>query len=434
MKARQFIIVQTEALHERIFGHPMSQSMRQFLSNLSWSFGGGFAASGIMLGVAVAAGRLLGPAEYGQYNLILTWSQLIMVPLMFGLDNASVLAVSAARTKPQQAKEISGPLFFFIGMSSLLVLGCVAIWKIPFLSQSLNMATLIYSATMAIIFGLKLLFDGFIRSLELFKYQTVGRVLEAVLIVILFTFWVIRPSSPSFVGYISALLVGSTVLILFYLAKIKPYIQRRVDWRSFGHQLRYGWILLVGSLLGALFNSLDKLIIARYLGIFELGVYGAYYAASTNLIAQGIQIFLNVFFPSVAKISHPQPIVKKINRLGLLGFIPGVTFFSFLIFAILKLFGQQYPLQWNLVFSFGLLATLQVMFTIYAYIIMATSKALYKKYLVYLNSLNALHIIAYGVVIYTGAISIQILVVMFIVNVAVAIGGQLFLLKRYQPE
>jgi len=57
----------TEVLHRRIFGHEMSDVMRKFLSNLSWSFFGGVASSVIMALVTILAGKNLGAVSFGEF-------------------------------------------------------------------------------------------------------------------------------------------------------------------------------------------------------------------------------------------------------------------------------------------------------------------------------------------------------------------------------
>ena len=66
----------------------MSGEMKNFLGNLSWSFFGGIIAAGIMLSVNIAAGRILGPVEYGKYGLVIALSSILLIPMLLGLDVA----------------------------------------------------------------------------------------------------------------------------------------------------------------------------------------------------------------------------------------------------------------------------------------------------------------------------------------------------------
>ena len=92
IKQRLFQIA--EIIHLRVFGHAMSDEMRKFLGNLSWSFFGGIIAAGATFTVNIVAGRLLGPEEYGKYSLVFLISQIFLIPMIFGMDTAIARTIS----------------------------------------------------------------------------------------------------------------------------------------------------------------------------------------------------------------------------------------------------------------------------------------------------------------------------------------------------
>ena len=160
--------------------------------------------------------------------------------------------------------------------------------------------------------------------------------------------------------------------------------------------------------------------ITKELNIYQLGIYGAYFMASTNLIAQATQMFINIFFPVASKFEN-RSFLKKLDKIFFIAFIPLFLIISGMIFIIMKLFGEKYGVNLNYVLSFGILATLQIILTINASTITAISKKLFKKYIAYSTAINAVHIVAYGVIIYLKIVSIQLIVILLIANVLVTI-------------
>ena len=92
LKQRLFQIA--EIIHLRVFGHAMSDEMRKFLGNLSWSFFGGIIAAGIMFAVNILAGRWLGPEEYGKYHIVLALGQVFVIPMLMGMNTSAAYHIA----------------------------------------------------------------------------------------------------------------------------------------------------------------------------------------------------------------------------------------------------------------------------------------------------------------------------------------------------
>ena len=78
---------------------------------------------------------------------------------------------------------------------------------------------------------------------------------------------------------------------------------------------------------------MDKFIITKELNIYQLGIYGAYFMASTNLIAQATQMFINIFFPVASKFEN-RSFLKKLDKIFFIAFIPLFLIISGAIFFI----------------------------------------------------------------------------------------------------
>ena len=413
------IVAVAEILHLKLFQHEMSDQMRKFLRHLSWSILGGISASAVMMAVNIIAGRLMGPDEYGKYSLLLTLAQMIIIPMLFGLDVSTVIAISKSEGIQEKKSNISSSLYFVI--VSGLILSILFIISSPYLSRWSSMGMTFYNTVFifAIVTGLKNILDSFIRGLHLFKYQFYGKIGEVVFVSLSFFLFFGLEKKHDYFNYILSLGVGIFFLIVYYLKRILPYLSS-FDVESLKKQLSLAKILVIGTVLGIGFNSIDKLIVAKYLSLVDLGIYSAYYMVSINLVAQLIQMFINVFLPSISGIDNDN-FVKKIDKVYSLGFLPVFISLVGIIFVAIKLFGDKYGLNFGLVISFSLLSTLQIYLTINSTIITAISKETYKRYLLYLNSVNFIHIIVYILMIVFHAVSVQLILILYIINVIILI-------------
>jgi O-antigen/teichoic acid export membrane protein len=404
----------TEIIHFRIFGHEISDAMRDFLKNLSWSFLGGGIAAAVMMAVNILAGRLMGPIGYGEYGLVLAISQIFIIPIILGLDVSGVRSISMATEDNQKAKNISSVFYFVIFSSVVFVLIFLA--SHTFISEKFNIngTILLVAVLYSIISSFRSITDSFARSLFLFKAQFLARIVEVGTVVALFSLFFFYYQKQNYIFYIFSLLGGSLVFFIFLFRRFLQYLTR-FDFQSLKKQLSYSSILLLGTAFGAVYISLEKIIIVKYLSLYDLGIYMAYYVASSTMITQVILMFANVFFPSVAKISAKLTIVK-LEKLFRIFFIPTFLIISGIIFIIVYLFGKDYEMNYGYVFGFGLLATLQIILSINYYIFAASSKKLYKKYVFCVTLINFFQIVVYGVLIYFKIVSIGFIIILTVIN------------------
>lgn len=415
-------------VHLRLFGHEIGGEMREFLGNLSWSFAGGTFASMAMLFVNVFGGRMMGPEQYGLYGLVLAISQIIMLPALFGMDTVGLRFLSRAQTREEKAVHLT-TIAVFVFFSSVVTFLLFFVVYFAFGHEfHLNLLLLLVAFAYTALAIFKSVVDVFFRGLAFFRDQFLSRMIEVALTVILFIIVVIVLKKDSYTYYTSVLLVGYIGFILYGLARFKGYFSK-FRFQVLKNHLSYAWIVVLGSLLGTAFNVMDKFVIAKYLSVQELGIYMAYFTASTNLIAQATQIFINVYFPTVSRTSDGG-FIRKLDRTFLIGSVPIFLFLCLIIYFIMLFFGERYGQDIVYIASFGFLASLQIVLTIYSSTIMALSKELYKKYVIVFNVINVFHLVGYFVLISLGKVSIIALVWMFVINVAVAILFQRRLIGR----
>ncbi|MFZ2187699.1 MAG: lipopolysaccharide biosynthesis protein [Candidatus Moraniibacteriota bacterium] len=409
----------TEMLHLRIFGHEMGEEMRKFLSHLSWSFFGGIIASILMLGVNIGMGRYFGPEEYGKYNFVLILSQFLLIFVYLGTDVSSIKFLSGEKESSEKKAFFSSSFYFVLFMILLLWIAYgFAYSKIEHYfnvdSQYVFLALIFGS-----VLGVKGIVDGYLRAYSLFRFQAILRVIEAITI-IAFLFLILKMIGiKEYQYYVYAVAGGAVLFSLVTLFRLRENFGV-FQWSSLKLMLSYGNVILIGTIFGTTFNSLDKIIVAKYLGVAQLGIYSAYFMTSTNLIAQMTQVFNNVFFPTISQVADTA-YVAKINTLIKWFFVPGGIILSLVLYGVLLVFGKAYKPDMLLAVGFGFLSILQILLTINASMITALSKELLKKYYFWLYGVSFFHMAVYGIFIYFKSITIPILLLLFFVNFSIMI-------------
>lgn len=352
-----------EVLHLRIFGHEMSDEMRKFLGHLSWSFFGGIIASGILFVVNILAGRWLGPVEYGKYGLVIAISSIFIIPMTIGIDNASIYYIAKSESEEEKKKYLSSSFFLFlilICLSSLIfLLFNTFLAKIFNTDFDILKITLIFSIFLAI----RTILDSYIKGFHFFKFQSLGKILESITVVISFILLFCLFNLVRFESYILSLLISYTVIILTYLLKFRNYFYINISHAK--KILLYGSFASLGSLSGIMLNSFDKILINKYIGQEQLGIYNAYFTSSFLLVSQLTALFINVFFPFLSSLKEKNMVLKKINKLSGIFLIPALVVLCAIIWISITFFGYKYDKNIFLIIEFGIfgITTLYVAIT-----------------------------------------------------------------------
>ncbi len=362
-------------VHSRIFGYAMGSHMREFLTQLSFSTAGLIISNGILFASLLLAGRLLGPRQFGLFSLTAAIAQLLVIPMMLGMDVAAMRGV-ARHAEPARRRRIVTSGFFVLLLSSVLI-GSLTLAGADLLGAVFHMRARVIraAAALALAISLRMFFDGVIRGEKKFKFQARGRVLEASTILAVFAilYWLLEESS--YLLYAAATITGSAVLTLTYLRRggaarliASRYWDKREAWRMWRY-IRFG---MVGAAAGLLMVGGDKIVVERTLGEVSLGMYAAYYYVSVQIAAQLSYIFVNVFFPSVSSRGNKPAVLKKLDKLVAVAFLPAVLASAGVAALGLKLFSGAYLFSWPLILAMSVYAVMFFVWQVYWWFITST--------------------------------------------------------------
>jgi O-antigen/teichoic acid export membrane protein len=420
-----------EKIHFKLFGHKMSQEMKQFLGNLSWSVSSGVIAVGISTVVTTLAGRFMGPEEYGKYSLLLVVYQFLVIFIFLGIDITSVKYIAKAKDFFQKKKIVSS-----FGIFIALSLGIVCILSVltfPLIRKlySVNLIFLLAGLSYTIFVSIKTAFDLFTRGLEDFKRQAKAKIFEALILLLAFPTIFFLLKLNNFIGLIATICVGAIGISLYYLVYLKKYLGAG-DRRLVTSKLSETNLYFLSGLLGTIFLTADRIVVANYLGVKMLGVYSAYYLASYGVVAQINLLFNNVFLPATSRIKE-KTYVKKIDRFFLISFIPVSIIFALVMLVMLLIFGKDYPMNAYYIIFFSVFSSLFFFQSLYNTIIVDASKKLYARYVYGRNLINLLSLGLYGVMIFFKLTSILFIIINMIVNLIIVIIFQKKIINKMHP-
>ncbi|HRY82210.1 MAG TPA: oligosaccharide flippase family protein [Candidatus Moranbacteria bacterium] len=376
-KIRNGFINILEILHLRIFGHKMSYEMKKFIGHLPWSFLGLFFSSLILFSVNILAGRILGPESYGKYNLVLVVASIMAIPILLGLDITSIKYISNAKNQLDKNKYLSNS-FRIAVFSSFTVFVLVATFYLKIseifgVSIEIVFVALIFS----ILLSFKNLLDSFIKSFHFFRFQAIVRIVESSVVIFLFFYFFYFLKKNEYEFYLISSISGAAVLCGVYLFRIRKNI---IGWdkEKVEEIFHYSKTTIILACILMIMNSMDKIFIGKFLGVHLLGIYSAYFTVSMIFISQVVLMLGNVFFPMISSAENKYAVVKKIDRLGIIFFIPGTLVIATCAFLMLKLYGKEFQLnQWYIIW-FSALSFLQIPSDFYRNVISSENR-LYAK-------------------------------------------------------
>jgi O-antigen/teichoic acid export membrane protein len=315
---------------------------------------------------------------------------------------------------------------------ALLALTGLTIAAYPLLARYLPDYSLFAILTVyyTIIVAIKAMFDVIVRGMQDFKTQAFARIFEIGVVILAFSLIFLLQRKTSYSWFIAVITIGAIFISAYYFLRLSKYFGRG-DKSTLLQLLVEGKLFFVSALLGTIFLSTDRLVVAHYLDIRSLGIYSAYYLSSFGLITQAIQLFTNVFFPASARVED-KSFARKIDRLFVIGFIPLAIAIGLMMLIMLSIFGRAYPVNYLYVIEFTVFSCLYFFLALYNTVILDATHGIYKKYLILANAVSVATIIFYGLAVAFHFISIAVIVAALAANSLITIVIQRYFISRMQ--
>jgi O-antigen/teichoic acid export membrane protein len=353
-----------ERIYRRFFGEELTEPVNIFFKNLIYMIlGYGVAAIFIFI-FQILVGRALGPQEYGKYALIDSMGAFLSIFMTLGISTAAI-KYNAQKDDYLRQREIISISYFTTIFISLIFAGIFLILS-EFVSKFFSISPLVFftSVVFSVFYSLYLLAMDSLSGLHQMKKIAFFRAIYGLLVLVLTSAFLIK-GNISFV--VISLIISLAYLIIFLSVtyNIKNYISLKIDKTWLKILLEFGIYAVSGSFLLVFLPSLSKIMVYRFMTIFDVGVYNAYYFSSLSVVILFNTIFITVFFPTVSRYSRKSSIIEKINKITPIFFLLGIPFLFLIQLVVLSFFGKQYPTDYWLMLLFAISGVMFFLYSIY---------------------------------------------------------------------
>ncbi len=334
-----------------IFKEEPSQNIKVFIENL-WYVAIGFGFYAVFaFSFQVAAGRFLGPSEYGKYALVQAISMFLLIPMNLGVSTALIKYNAEKEDKKRQSEIIFTSCFIVVVLSFACSLIFFAFASYLSKLFGISMPSFQLAILFALLGNLYITIISIFRSLHKNKEFSFFQALYGFLVVFLLLFFIVN-KYVSFRGAVFATYLAYATISLLSVIRLYQYFSFSPSKLWFKKILQYGSYASIGVTAFAFLSNFNELVINKYLSVSEVGIYNAYYFPSVGILSIFLSIFVTVFFSTASKYPKKEMILKKIDRILPRLFLMGVPVIFVVEFVMLKLYGSKYPIDYVLMSEF----------------------------------------------------------------------------------
>jgi len=354
-------------LYEVLFRREPAGNTKIFIKNFNY-IAIGFGLSAIFGFITqILMGRFLGPEGYGKYGLVQSLSLFLYIPMSLGIGTAMVKYNAEEDDIKRQTAIISTSLLICAVLSVVsffvLFVFSAQISKIFGVTSSL----MLYAIFFALFYNMHVFGTEALRGLHKMKELSIFQAFDGFLMLVLILFFILTKNFSFEISVYVAFITYFAIFlsIIFYLRKYLSFLADTVWLRKI---IKYGAFATVGAAAYVFLLNFNKILVNKYLTIDDVGIYNAYYFASTGILSVLLGMFVTVFFPMASRHKDKKSILKKIDEFMPYLFLIGVPFFFIIEFIILKLYGNKYPIDVYLMTEFVVTGILIVCYNLYDYL------------------------------------------------------------------
>ena len=319
--------------------------LQSFLKNFSLLFVLRAVSILLLAGIAILGGRYLSVEDFGKYNIINNLSNLLVIPIIFGMNTTLLKILPSA--SPSEKSTILGTVFISnLALTLLFTLVFLGITPICTAYFHLTFFQWIVVILLVILLNITLLAESILKSREKFFALGLAKILNASLIFVLFATAIFVNKNATLDKLLTYLLLGQalgTVLLVMSIGKIRFSFSMAEAKKMY----RFNLVNMLSWFLTTFLINLDIYLLPFFVSEYELGIYSAYELTTKN--------YFNIFFydilaavliPMLISSSfNPKKVYTKIIKILFLIF-PVVTIGTMVVVILnLTLYGSQYALD-----------------------------------------------------------------------------------------
>lgn len=296
---------------------------------------------GLALGAQIA--RLMGPETYGGFSYLLTLLSFFAVAAPLGTDPIAIREIASNSVSPKAAL---GTLLILRLFSALLTCLLMIVWVAVEAPKNLLLPGVLASVTL--LFSVGDVLETLLQATGNAGSAARARIGAMLTSAIIKSIFIINNCGVIHFAFAQAIETAIAASLLWFAAKNKGITQTTpFDHKLAQRLLKEAWPLLLSGLAVACYMRLDQLIILKYLGPKEVGIYNAASTLSTVWCIVPASV-TTALAPQTAKIFSSSKVDFEASIKKLLGiFLIGSVLLSSFVTAISShavsiLFGPAY--------------------------------------------------------------------------------------------
>lgn len=297
----------------------------------------------------IVLGRVLEPTLYGQYTMFLTYTTVLSIIPILGIDRNLIKEIAKVLNDKSKANSLMQFAFFVVALTTTVLLIIIYLVRgmLPIPENTLNLFLLMLSIKVIIA-----ILDGFIQGQGLVvKVTLFSVVLNNILKMLLFII-MISCKMDGLYAALYSFIVSELITIVLRAISIKKLLgthlklEIKIDSNEKKEFIKYSATVALVSGIGLLLQNVDKIMISEYLDLQSVGIY----KVSQNYISL-ISVFITpfiAFWPLISKLysenknKEIEKEMKRIVRIVTYLVIPMFFLFLFLSDKLLLVFGEDY--------------------------------------------------------------------------------------------
>ena len=366
MDIRKIVTKLAGTVYRRIFHQEMNPAEVDFVQSLSWVGVGTLIAVALLAVFSILGGRLLGPEEYGKFVLIQSIAFFLCIPMLMSFDTA-MLKYNAEKDELTRQKSI-------ISTTYIIIVGLIAI-SVAVMFLFARPLSAVFGATpelfrfstyFAVIYALFTLTQTALRSVNRMRAFALSQPAHIAIVLIAFAFFLFL-GKVTFEAMVYSKLIGFAVTaFVFHLLFIRRYFSFNLDTAWARTLTRFAAAAIITSIAAVFYGNIGQIIIARYMTVADVGIYGAYFTATLYIASVLWGIFYMVFFPTASRYEDKRPLLHRINRLVPFIIVLCIPLLMGVGYVILLVYGGKYPFNILWLALFATSAMLFIIWNFYA--------------------------------------------------------------------
>jgi O-antigen/teichoic acid export membrane protein len=242
--------------------------------------------------------RALAREVYGVTDLVLAYSQFVVLVLVFGTDGALVRFFYAEPDREARRRMVSTSLAFRVAVATLAGLLLAAL-AAPLADRLVGAAVYrkyvqIGAATLP--FTMLALFANDVLRVTFQPWKFVGLNLAQTLVTVAVSLWLVLGRDLGAAGVLYGKLAGDAAAAGLGMMLIRLNLTPRFDRAVLARMLSFGWPLVAASIAYGVVSAADRYFLQETRGLTEVGIY-AVAVKFFAVVMVGVSAFSLAFFP-----------------------------------------------------------------------------------------------------------------------------------------